>query len=165
MIYNKPTHYTSWRIQKELIELCANHINETIINAISTTGFFANMSYDAGRVYFLKILFIQCQYNYCSRFHMQLNLKCTRGFLGFVDVPNCQNVEAMYTYFERQQISTQNYHIVAQSYDGASVMSGNMKAKIKEQHSAAVYTHCMVYRLNLVVVGTCKMRLGISLCL
>lgn len=68
-------------------------------------------------------------------------------------------VEAIYAYFEGQQISIQNIHIIAQSYDGASVMSGNMngvQAKIKEQHPAAVYTHCMAHRLNLVVVDTCK---------
>jgi len=84
-------------------------------------------------------------------------------FLGFVDVSKGQNanniVEAIYAYFEGQKISIQNISIVAQSYDGASVMSGNMngvQAKIKEQHPAAVYTHCMAHRLNLVVVDTCK---------
>lgn len=84
-------------------------------------------------------------------------------FLGFVDVSKGQNakniVEAIYAYFEGQKISLQNTHIVAQSYDGASVMSGNMngvQAKIKEHHPAAVYTHCMAHRLNLVVVDTCK---------
>lgn len=80
-----------------------------------------------------------------------------------MDVSSGQNanniVEAIYTYFEKQKISMQNIHIVAQSYDGASVMSGNMngvQAKIKEKHPAAVYTHCMAHRLNLVVVDTCK---------
>jgi len=84
-------------------------------------------------------------------------------FLGFVDVSKGQNanniVEAMYAYFEGQKISIQNINIVAQSYDGASVMSGSMngvQAKIKEQHPATVYTHCMAHRLNLMVVDTCQ---------
>lgn len=50
-------------------------------------------------------------------------------------------------------------HIVAQSYYGASVMSGclgGVKAKIKEKHPNAIYTHCMAHRLNLVVVDMCK---------
>lgn len=84
-------------------------------------------------------------------------------FLGFVDVSKGQSanniVEAIYAYFDGRKISMQNISIVAQSYDGASVMSGNMngvQAKIKEQHPAAVYTHCMAHRLNLVVLDTCK---------
>ena len=49
--------------------------------------------------------------------------------------------------------------IVAQAYDGASVMSGSqngVQAKVRERHSAAVYTHCMAHRLNLVLVESCK---------
>jgi len=90
-------------------------------------------------------------------------MKVYERFLGFVDVSKGQNanniVEAIYAYFEEQKISIQNNNIVAQSYDGASVMSGSMngvQAKIKEQHPAAVYTHCMAHRLNLVVVDTCQ---------
>jgi len=84
-------------------------------------------------------------------------------FLGFVDVSKGQNanniVEAIYAYFEGQKISIQNINIVAQSYDGANVMLGSMngvQAKIKGQHPAAVYTHCMADRLNFMVVDTCK---------
>lgn len=47
IIYNQPTNYTSWRIQEELIEICANHINEIIINEITITGFFAIMCDEA----------------------------------------------------------------------------------------------------------------------
>ncbi|XP_060857951.1 zinc finger MYM-type protein 1-like [Metopolophium dirhodum] len=101
------------------------------------------------------------QLSICVRYAVEMEVY--ERFLGFVDVSKGQNanniVEAIYAYFEGQKISIQNVNIVAQSYDGASVMSGNMngvQAKIKEQHPAAVYTHCMAHRLNLVVVDTCK---------
>lgn len=47
LIYKQPINFTSWRIQEQLIEICANHINETILNEISTTGFFAIMCDEA----------------------------------------------------------------------------------------------------------------------
>lgn len=50
-------------------------------------------------------------------------------------------------------------NIVAQSYDGASVMSGclgGVQSKIKQIYPNAIYTHCMAHRLNLVVVDMCK---------
>jgi len=49
--------------------------------------------------------------------------------------------------------------VVAQAYDGASVMSGRengVQMKIREVHPTAVYVHCMAHRLNLVVVQSCK---------
>lgn len=49
-------------------------------------------------------------------------------------------------------------YIVAQSYDGSSVMSGclgGIQAKIKDLYPCALYTHFMVHRLNL-VVDMCK---------
>jgi len=47
LIYKEPINYTSWRIQEQLIEICANHINETILNEISITDFFAIMCDEA----------------------------------------------------------------------------------------------------------------------
>lgn len=58
-----------------------------------------------------------------------------------------------------QKIEMSNINIIAQSYDGASVMSGKLngvQAKIKELYPSAIYTHCMAHRLNLVVVDMCK---------
>jgi len=49
--------------------------------------------------------------------------------------------------------------IIAQSYDGAAVMSGcknGIQTKIKQKHPEAIYIHCMAHKLNLVVVDTCN---------
>ncbi|KAE9522565.1 hypothetical protein AGLY_017035, partial [Aphis glycines] len=49
--------------------------------------------------------------------------------------------------------------IVAQSYDGANVMSGKfneLQNKIKNQYPYAIYTHCMAHKMNLIVIDMCK---------
>ncbi|KAJ8895847.1 hypothetical protein PR048_001186 [Dryococelus australis] len=49
--------------------------------------------------------------------------------------------------------------MVAQSYDGASVMSdkhNGVQAKIKEQHPRATYIHCKAHRVNLVITDACS---------
>lgn len=48
---------------------------------------------------------------------------------------------------------------VAQTYDGASVMSGacaGVQALLSSEVPQAIYTHCMNHRLNLVIVAVCK---------
>ena len=49
--------------------------------------------------------------------------------------------------------------LVAQTYDGASVMSGKtggVQAKVKEVYPNAHYTHCYAHKLNLIVKDACK---------
>ncbi|KAH6938497.1 hypothetical protein HPB50_010162 [Hyalomma asiaticum] len=48
---------------------------------------------------------------------------------------------------------------IAQTYDGASVMSGTsrgVQALFRQEVPQAVYVHCMNHRLNLVIVDVCK---------
>jgi len=61
--------------------------------------------------------------------------------------------------FEKHKVDMNAVKIIAQSYDGASVMSGHLhgiQSKIKDLYPCAIYTHCMAHRLNLVVVDMCK---------
>jgi len=97
------------------------------------------------------------------RIRYAVGLESHERFLQFVDVSSGQDansiVAAIYLCFENLNISMNSLHIVAQSYDGASVMSGclgGVQAKIKEKYPNAIYTHCMAHRLNLVVVDMCK---------
>lgn len=49
--------------------------------------------------------------------------------------------------------------LVAQSYDGANVMSGSVSGvqqKIREHYPEALYIHCLAHKLNLVVCNTCS---------
>jgi hypothetical protein len=80
-------------------------------------------------------------------------------FLQFIDVSCGQNanqiVSAIYSSFKNCNLNMDTLNM----YDGASVMSGHIggvQAKIKEDYPYAIYTHCMAYRLNLVVVDLCK---------
>lgn len=84
-------------------------------------------------------------------------------FLGFVNVSTGQDashiVSAIFNFFEKHKVDMNAVKIIAQSYDGASVMSellNGVQSKIKDLYPCAIYTHCMAHRLNLVVVDTCK---------
>lgn len=49
--------------------------------------------------------------------------------------------------------------IIAQSYDGASVMSGSrggVQKKLKYYYPYAAYIHCMAHKLNLVTLDMCE---------
>ncbi|XP_029346325.1 zinc finger MYM-type protein 1-like [Acyrthosiphon pisum] len=153
-MYSKDTNYSSWRIQNELIDICASSIKEIILNEISTTGFFAIMC-DEARSYKEE------QLSLCVRYAVGLNV--FERFLDFIDVSSGQNATQIYSaimhYFEEQTINMEIVHIIAQSYDGASVMSGHLngvQSKVQKQYPAAIFTHCMARQLNLVVVDLCK---------
>ncbi|KAL2102554.1 hypothetical protein ACEWY4_001722 [Coilia grayii] len=49
--------------------------------------------------------------------------------------------------------------VVAQSYDGAAVMSGSVQgvqSRFRKNHPEAIYVHCYAHDLNLVLCHTCK---------
>lgn len=101
----------------------------------------------------------QEQISLCVRYTVGLNI--VERFLGFIDVSEKQDAESLcahiFAYLAKNKMD--NFHIVAQSYDGANVMSGRfngVQAKIKDKFPYAIYTHCMAHRINLVVIDTCK---------
>lgn len=80
--------------------------------------------------------------------------------MGFIDVSLKQDASTLATYilnfFDINGVSSP---IVAQAYDGASVMSGRfngVQQKIKDKHPHAIYTHCMAHRVNLLVLDICS---------
>ncbi|KAG0411775.1 hypothetical protein HPB47_011113 [Ixodes persulcatus] len=64
--------------------------------------------------------------------------------------------------YVKETLSTCGIHLencIAQTYDGASVMSGKSKgvqALLKLEVPQALYVHCFNHRLNLVIVDACK---------
>ncbi|KAL4154388.1 hypothetical protein QTP88_000264 [Uroleucon formosanum] len=90
------TNYSSWKIQNELINCCSNTVLLKIISDIKDCGYFALMCDEA-------------------------------KFVGFLDVSISQNAEALssaiLSFLDKHNIL--NVPIIAQSYDGASVMSGD----------------------------------------
>jgi len=84
-------------------------------------------------------------------------------FLGFNNVSEKQNAQllasAIICFLKKYNLK--NVSIIAQSYDGASVMSGvhgGVQKKIQEKYLYlyAIYTHCIANRTNLVVIDMCK---------
>jgi len=90
------------------------------------------------------------------------NLDVVERFLGFIDCSKNQDAESLYQYIlwylKKCKLSSKP-QIVAQSYDGANVMSGKfngLQNKIKSQYPYAIYTHCMAHKMNLIVLDMCK---------
>ncbi|XP_050065523.1 zinc finger protein 862-like [Aphis gossypii] len=134
--------------------MCADQVKEIILNQIVNVGFFAIMC-DEARCYREEQLSI------CVRY--VVDLQVYERFIGFVNVSSGQDANnilaAITDFFKTQTIDISTLKIIAQSFDGASVMSGRLngvQAKIKELYPSAIYTHCMAHRLNLVVVDMCK---------
>ncbi|XP_029340888.1 zinc finger MYM-type protein 1-like [Acyrthosiphon pisum] len=120
----------NWKIQNELIDCCSNTVFLNIIRDIRHCEYFALMCDEA-------------------------------RFVGFVDVSISQNTEALssaiLSFLDKHNIL--NVPIIAQSYDGANVMSGNhngVQKKIKGKNPFSIYIHCMAHRTNLVVIDMCK---------
>lgn len=89
------------------------------------------------------------------------DLEVYERFLGFMDVSKKQDAQTLVnTIFQfLEQSNLGNIPIFAQSYDGASVMSGKrngVQSKLLERYPYAIYTHCMAHRINLVVIDMCK---------
>ncbi|TKS78060.1 CD53 Cell surface glycoprotein [Collichthys lucidus] len=77
--------------------------------------------------------------------------------------PDAGLVDAMNTGLE--MCGLKNIPIVAQSYDGASVMSGQVSGvqqRIKEMHPYATYIHCLAHKLNLVLVDCCTVNRSVK---
>lgn len=90
-----------------------------------------------------------------------VGLNIVERFLGFIDVSDKQDAESLsahiFAYLTKNNMDT--FHVVAQSYDEANVMSGKfngVQAKIKNKFPCAIYTRCMAHRINLVVIDMCK---------
>ncbi|XP_050530995.1 zinc finger MYM-type protein 1-like [Daktulosphaira vitifoliae] len=152
--YCEKTSYSSHRIQDELIEISSNYVRNIIINEIENAVSCSIMCDEAR-------CFKEEQMSLCVRYCKDLNV--TERFLGFIDCSQNQNAETLtQSIFEYLKIWGLNSFIpiVAQSYDGANVMSGRfngVQARVKEKYPYAIYTHCMAHRLNLVVIDMCKL--------
>ncbi|KAF0747430.1 zinc finger MYM-type protein 1-like [Aphis craccivora] len=155
--YNDVTNHSSWLIQNDLINICAENVKSTIIKEIQESGMFS-ISCDEARCH------KQEQLSICIWYPKQLDVQ--ERFLCFVDVSRSKNADALVSAL-LNFINTSDLDkvpIIGQSYDGANVMSGSksgVQRKLREAHPQtiyknAIYVHCMAHRLNLVVVDMSK---------
>lgn len=79
-------------------------------------------------------------------------------FIGFTNVSSDKTAAALFQHVEGV-IAEYNVgnKLIAQTYDGASVMAGNingLKTKVQEKYPQALFVHCYSHVLNLVLQQT-----------
>lgn len=143
---------SSPQIQNELIEVAASATKRLLVKRVLDTGFYCLLA-DEARTFKQEMLAI------CIRFTRGLDVE--ERFIGFYDCSLSQTAESLHQIVEKalEEIGLASVPIIAQGYDGASVMSGNVQGLqrlVQRKHPAAQYVHCMAHRLNLVVVDVCR---------
>ena len=94
------------------------------------------------------------------RYVCENSCKIKEAFLGFDDVSDDRRASAIAEYiFKVLQKYNCVEKLVAQTYDGASVMSSELhgvQSKIKAKVPEAMFTHCYAHKLNLVLLHSAK---------
>ncbi|KAL5242555.1 hypothetical protein ACI65C_009965 [Semiaphis heraclei] len=139
-------------IQNEILNIVSNSTIKVITNEIRKCGKYSLMC-DEARSFKEEQLSLCVRY--CNGFEI-----CER-FIKFIDCSQSRDAESLKNIIinELKQLEIADIPIVAQTYDGASVMSGavgGLQTKIREKYPTAVYFHCAAHKLALVVTDTCK---------
>ncbi|KAM3858201.1 zinc finger MYM-type protein 1 [Diretmus argenteus] len=144
---------TSNRIQNDLIEAIADVLREDIKEELSVAQFIAvevDESTDITNKAQLSVIL-----RYVSGSEVK------EAFLGFDDVSDDRRATAITNYvFAVLDKFNCAQKLVAQTYDGASVMASHLngvQAKVKERVPEAMFTHCYGHKLNLVLSQSAKM--------
>lgn len=156
--YNKYFNLSSSGIQNDIINNAGNIIQSKIIGEIKECGAYAIMVDEAR-------CFKEQQLSFCVRYTKKLEIE--ERFLGFVECSQQRDASSLCTLIINfiDKLGLRNFPIIAQAYDGASVMSGRnggLQAKIREIYPEAIYIHCMARRLNLAVVDSCNDIQGVK---
>uniref|UniRef100_A0A8C6M7J5 DUF4371 domain-containing protein n=1 Tax=Nothobranchius furzeri TaxID=105023 RepID=A0A8C6M7J5_NOTFU len=152
--YSPPKNatYLSHPSQNEIISSIAQEITENITKQIRSSTMYSVMA-DEARDHHTEQLAV------CVRF-VTMEGSLREAFLGLHKLEKfdaksiADGIEAVL-----QSHNLGDLKCVAQTYDGASVMSGavgGVQAYFKERHPEAVYVHCYAHELNLVLCHTCK---------
>lgn len=148
----KNARYTHHSIQNELIRCLAELTIKHISGEVKEACYFALMADETKDLSKTEQLSIVVRY--------YLNGMLYERFLGF-EAADKLDASSLFQ-FIRKRLSESEIDIsfcVAQTYDGANVMSGKVKGLqtlLKKQVPQAIYIHCFNHALNLVVVDMCK---------
>jgi len=147
----KSLNMTSHEIQDDLIKIAAKQVKRAIVDEVKTVGYFCLMADEARS-------FRDEQLALCIRYAVDLDIH--ERFLMFVDCSGCQDADGITRMLVEavQSAELAEVPIIAQAYDGASVMSGKdngVQKQIRDLHPTAIYIHCMAHKLNLVIVASC----------
>lgn len=135
-------------IQNEVLDCISDYINDHVKNEIHNTTFFAIEVDDSTDI---------TQTSQCSMIIRYVNSEgiIVERFLGFHNVSADRSSEALFSLLDGV-LSEFGYEnkLVAQCYDGASVMAGHLNGlqkKVKDKAPQSVFVHCLAHRLNLVL--------------
>jgi len=145
-------NYCSPTVQNEIIDIAASLTIQEIVKEVRECGFYSLMV-DEAKCHKEEQLSIILRY--------VKGLEPTERFLGFLNCSKSRDAESLSQMIQDFLIKCglENIPMIAQSYDGASVMSGKnagLQAKMKMIHPYAVYIHCLAHKVNLVVVHSCS---------
>lgn len=143
----KTTNYSSPQIQNEIITTIAQLTLSGIAAEVKKCGFYALMA-DEARSYKKEQLSVVIRY--------VNNLEVEERFLAFIDCSSARHAQGLATYILElmKKCDLHDLPVVAQSYDGASVMAGKhrgLQTIIKETHPQAIYIHCLAHRYNILI--------------
>uniref|UniRef100_A0A8D9BNX0 Zinc finger MYM-type protein 1 n=1 Tax=Cacopsylla melanoneura TaxID=428564 RepID=A0A8D9BNX0_9HEMI len=144
--------YISPLIQNEIIEICGNLIQKSLVNNINESPCFAILGDETLDVSGNE------QFSLCVRYTSnntsgQLVLK--EDFLCFLPIVDMSAEGVSQTILELcDKLGLDMKKLVGQGYDGASTFSGHINGvhkKVQEKFPKALYVHCAAHRLNLVL--------------
>ena len=144
------------RIQNDLIEAVGDVIRNDIKKEINAAPFVAVEVDETTDVTNKAQISVILRYVATS----EVACEVKEAFLGFDDVSDDRRAAAIAEYvfgvLEKYDCVRK---LVAQTYDGASVMASELNgvlAKIKERVPEAMFTHCYAHKLNLVLSHSAK---------
>jgi len=142
--------YISQKIQNEIVATCGDLIVQEITNRITQSGFFSvladEMTDDAGMARLCHS---------CSSYRFR------EDFIGFAPVKDKtdpgKKQPLIIKGLKQAQLDLGN--IRGQDYDGARAMEGHLSgctALISKHYPSAIYVHCAIQSLNLVLSDACE---------
>lgn len=145
--------YTAPKIQNEVLNLLADMIRKQIIKEVKSSKYFALIVDES------KDVSKSEQVSFVLRYYLKGQVY--ESFLQFeaakkLDAKSLTN--KILSCLESFGLDYKE-NLVAQCYDGASVMSGRLSGvstRIQEVCDNAIYVHCYAHRLNLVLVDIAK---------
>uniref|UniRef100_A0A8C6M5P9 DUF4371 domain-containing protein n=1 Tax=Nothobranchius furzeri TaxID=105023 RepID=A0A8C6M5P9_NOTFU len=151
--HNRPSNATNTSpvSQNEMIECCAQEVTSVIVPEIKHSKMYSIMADEAkdGRSEQLAV---------CVRYVSEGEVK--ERFLALSELISFDAKSIVDKLQHHLQINgLANVTCIAQTYDGAAVMSGTtgvVHAHFRRLHPEAVYVHCYAHKLNLVLCHTCR---------
>jgi len=145
-------NFTVPTIKNEIIHISSDILRSLIINEIKKCCMFTQMC-DESRSQKEEHLSI------CVRYTNNLT-NCERLFWYLLTVLYREILLLTNIIFNTlKKLDLNDVPMIAQAYDGASVMSGHIsgvQTRIREKYPEAIYFHCLAHKLNLVLVSPCN---------